>query len=96
MLLSKNSEKKGRNRNKRRAASTLNPEMSTKALKRARFEESFPEERGKRAFNKPFSQKKLTAPARKTKVSYSPIAFWLRAVLVNTIPVTTRVAYLAS
>lgn len=51
---------------------------------------------GKSAFCKPFSQKKLTAPAINKNVSYSPISDREIAVLVKTTPIKISVAYLTN
>ena len=47
----------------------LNMEIKTNALKKQVPDPLSSAERGKRAFNKPFNQKKLTAPEIKIKVS---------------------------
>lgn len=68
----------------------------TNALKMCVFVFLLLEASGKSAFCSPLSQKKVTAPAIKTKVSYSPISVCVMAVLVKTIPVSISVAYLTS
>ena len=68
--------------------------IKTNALKI--FDFLFSTERGKRAFNNPFNQKKLTAPARNINVSYSPIALCVKAVFVNTTPINISVEYLTN
>ena len=64
-----------------------------KALKRAEPFLWF-SDKGSKAFNRPFNQKKLMAPPKKRKVSYSPISGCSSAVLVKTMPIKIKVEYL--
>ncbi len=66
------------------------------ALKTCDFEFLLFAASGKSAFCKPFNQKKLTAPAIKTKVSYFPISVCVTAVFVKTTPVKINVEYLTN
>ncbi len=92
----KNLENSGNNKSKRIAVNKLKIWIKTNALKMFDFDLVFSAESGKRAFNNPFNQKKLTAPARNTNVSYSPIALCVKAVLVNTTPINIKVEYLTN
>ena len=87
-------ENRACNNSKNIAADKLKIWIKTNALKI--FDFLFSAERGKRAFNNPFNQKKLTAPAINTKVSYSPIALCVKAVFVNTTPINISVEYLTN
>jgi hypothetical protein len=92
----RNFEKTGCMKNSKTAAIMLKNCNTKKALKICDFVFLFIEVSGNSAFCKPFSQKKLTAPAIKTKVSYWPISAGVIAVFVKTTPVKISVEYLTN
>jgi hypothetical protein len=90
---SKKSEKSGFTKKSNIPISKLKQEINTKALNKA-VDSFCPDDKGKSAFRSPFNQKKLTAPARNTKVSNSPMADCESVDLAKTIPVRINVPYL--
>ena len=92
----KSFENTGCKKNRKIAVTMLKTCRITNALKMCEFVFLLVSVSGKSAFCKPFNQKKLTAPAINTNVSYSPISVCVIDVLVKTTPIKISVVYLTN